>query len=227
MRGNKKYICTFSIITAIFLLVVIRLSIEQIKAPTNAGIVVINNITICILTGCIVALIQSIVGYANAKHDALLTFYKDALALDNEIIYYASTTFGFSRADEVIERVHHIITFFDFELKTSYMDLFFAESKWDNEINAAKEIFRSFQSEVDIYRKFEAQLSDDIAFMKASEEELCQQNIDIQQKNIELNNKTREAANRIVSAYNNNSTLAVRKHSFKIIEAYLFSKKDK
>ena len=109
MRGNKKYMHVFSIIIALFLLVVIWLSIKQVNNISDTGIAVLNNIAVCVLTGCIVALIQSIVGYANAKHDALLVFYKEAMALDDEIIYYASTTFGFSRADDVIEKVHHII----------------------------------------------------------------------------------------------------------------------
>ena len=107
------------------------------------------------------------------------------------------------------------------------MDLFFADSKRDKEIRAAKEIYCSFQSEVTIYREFEEQLSDGIAFMKASEKELRQQNIDIEQRSKELNGKTQATANRIVEMYNNNDVLGVRKRSFEIIEAFLFPKKVK
>ena len=223
MKGLKKQRNVFIWIDIISLIVVILFTYLQMKHSDSTLYAIINNISICILTGGMVTLVQSIIAFNASKHNLLLEFYKNACAFDGAIIHYASTTYGFSHADQVVEKIHNIITFFECTVKSSYMMLDSSDNKKDEEVKAAGILFSLFLNEAKQYRNLEDILCEGIRFMKASEVELLQMGIkDIEQENKELNAKVQDAANRTVELYNNENTLKERKKAFETLENYLF-----
>lgn len=229
MRESNRQVKVFSLIVVISLLLVTFFTCCQIKYPNCIFFAIINNISICVLTGGIVALVQSIIAVNHLKHNMLLDFYKDSCGFDDAVIHYASTTYGFSKADVVVEKVHSICTCFDCTVKSSFMMLDIENcNKGDLEYEAATILFNSFSRETRMYRTLENLLYEGIKFMKSSECGLCEVAIeDVNNKNSELNNMIQEAANKTVDSYNDKQALEKRTQAFQTLENYLFGHKHK
>ena len=95
MSYHRKLKNALYFVTAIFIITTIIFTALQLKYQTSVTFSIINNISICILTGCAIALIQAVIGYKTAKHDSLLNFYKDAIMLEDKIIHYPYMNSGF------------------------------------------------------------------------------------------------------------------------------------
>ena len=95
MRYHRQLIKGIFISIIVLLITVAILSYLQANYIDNAWYAIFNNIAICILTGGLVALFQSIIGYRNAKRDSLLVYYKDLILLEYKIVHYQYEAIGF------------------------------------------------------------------------------------------------------------------------------------
>ncbi len=104
------------VITAIFTFV-------QVKNPNCTMIAIFNNIVICILTGCVIALVQFFIGYQSEKRNCILILYKDCIMLEEAVIHYPFERNGFINPIDGLKDVRAIINLYLSSLKLSYMQI--------------------------------------------------------------------------------------------------------
>ena len=136
MRYHRHMRNWMTAISAIFLLTTILFSYLQEKYSCITVFAIINNISICILTGCLIALLQFIIGYHNAKHDHLLSFYKSIILLEDKITYYPYQRLGFVDAVSGLKDIREVLNFYSESVILSYRQIDF-DGRCDKEIGRA------------------------------------------------------------------------------------------
>ena len=225
MSYHRKLKNTLYFVTAIFTITTIIFTALQLKHKASVTFSIINNISICILTGCAIALIQAVIGYKTAKHDSLLIFYKDAIMLEDKIIHYPYMNSGFIDAPTGLKDVREILTLFSSTIRLSYLQIDM-NGRLDDVLKAAKELFSTYDKEIDNFRKFENTLCDAIRFMDKTDEELIKDgivNIELATKMVNENLQQHEKT--IESSYNDETLRKKRNKAFEVLEEYLFKKK--
>lgn len=225
MRYHRKLKNALYIVTAIFIITTIIFTALQLKYQTSIACSIINNISICILTGCVIALIQAVIGYKTAKHDSLLVFYKDAIMLEDKIIHYPYMNNGFIDSVSGLKEVREILNLYSSTLKLSYFQIDMS-GKQDGVLKAAEELFNTYSNEIAKYKKFEDALCESIRFMDKTDEELINEGV----SNIKLatdmvNKNLQHHATVVMDTYNDASIRKKRNSAFEILEDYLFKKK--
>lgn len=225
MSYHRKLKNALCFVTAIFIITTIIFTVLQLKYQTSIACSIINNISICILTGCVIALIQAVIGYKTAKHDSLLIFYKDAIMLEDKIIHYPYMNNGFIDAPTGLKDVREIVTLFSSTIRLSYLQIDM-NGRLDDVLKAAKDLFSTYVKEIDNFKKFENTLCEAIRFMDKTDEELIKEGI----VNIELatnmvNENLQQHEKTIESSYNDETLRKKRIKAFEVLEEYLFQKK--
>lgn len=225
MKFNRIMRNCMIAISALFLALTIVFSALQVIYPKKMIYAIINNISICILTGCLIALIQFIIGYHNSKRDSLLIYYKNLIMLENKIIHYPYIRSGFIDAQTGLKDVRVILDFYSSDVKLSYMQIDFGGC-YDKTLNAAKELFALYEKQITVFKRFEDALCDGIRFMDKSDEDLINEGIlDIKEATQNMNAYLQSKEKDIENAYNDEIEQNARNQSYQKLEKYLFNKK--
>lgn len=225
MRYNNR-VKRILLLTLVPLIVIVcALSYLQIKHKNIVWYSIANNIFICVLTGTIIALIQAIVGYATAKYDCILAFYKDAIMLEDKIIHYPYCRSGFIEAHNGLKDVREITSFFSEQLEFSYRLIEFPK-KGNVLFQAIKALYLSYSKHIKAYQEFDSDLCDAIRFAEVSEETLAEEGItDIKAENESINRKHQAKAEQICEIFNDEEEQRIRVAAYEVIENYLFKQK--
>lgn len=213
------------IISLISLLFTTGFSILQAEYSSCVVIAILNNVSICILTGCFIALIQSIIGYRQSKYDSVQQFYRDFVSLEGEITYFPYNTVGFVDAVIGHKEIRQILSVYSEKVVPSYRNIDFSNKK-DEVLNAVKKLMVLYSDQLDSLRAAEDALGEGVEFMQidergASAEEIRKNNI----KQGELNNKIQKAIDGIADAYNDEEIHQKLNEAYGIIEMYLYGEK--
>lgn len=226
MRYHRQLIKGISISIIVLLIAVAILSYLQANYIDNAWYAIFNNIAICILTGGLVALFQSIIGYRNAKRDSLLVYYKDIILLEDKIVHYQYEAIGFVDASKGQKVVQDIITLYLSTVKLSYMQIDMKNNK-DKELLAAQNLYNLYNKQIKEFSNFESELCEAIKYMEKTDAELYSEGIqNIALETAKINHKLQSISEKIVDTYNDETDQHQRSNSFKILEQYLFHKKE-
>lgn len=213
------------VISALFSIITIIFSFLQVKYQAEAIYSIINNISICILTGCLIALIQFVIGYHNSKRDILLVYYKDLISLEDKIIHYPFMRVGFVDSVSGLKDVKGILDFYSFNVRLSYMQIDF-DGYCDEALNAARELFALYEKQMAVFKRFEDALCEGIRFMDKSDEDLINDGvIDIQKATQEMNAFLQSKEKDVENAYNDVIEQDKRNKFYQKLEKYLFNKK--
>ena len=225
MRFNRIMRKTMIIISIISLLLTIIFSLLQAKYPSCVVITILNNVSICILTGCFISLIQSIIGYRQSKYDSVYQFYKAFVGLEGRITYFPANNVGFVDAVTGLKEIRSIITYFSENVTPAYNNVDFSNKK-DAELNAVNQLMFLYNDQLQSLKTAEDALSEGVEFMQidergASQEEIRKNDI----KQYEINQKIQAAINGIRDAYNDEEIHQKLNEAYGIIEMYLYGKK--
>lgn len=185
---------------------------------------ILNNIMICISTGCIIGCIQSFVGYANEKYMAVLNFYKEAIMLEDAIINYPFMRSGFIKSDEGLKDIRVIIHRYLDSFKFSSQCVFIGKHP-DEVLKAANSLYISYGEQIKPFREMDDAIIDSLRFMDKSDSELISEGIDIQSETERINTQLQSLEHKIELAYNARLQQEQRIKNYEVLEAYLFSKK--
>lgn len=214
-------------ISGIFLVITIVFSFLQDKYPNEIVFAITNNISICILTGCLIALIQFIVGYHNSKHSCLLVYYRDLIMIEKKIIHYPFMHSGFVNVQTGLKDVKEILDFYSYNVRLSYLQIDF-DGYCDKTLSAAKELFTLYEKQIAVFKRFEDALCEGIRFMDKSNEDLINDGVtDIQKATQEMNALLQSKVKDVENAYNDEIEQGKRNSAYKELEKYLFNKKTK
>lgn len=220
---NIKKILLLSLTPLVVIVCV--LSYLQITKREVLAYSIANNIFICVFTGVIIALIQAIVGYATAKYDCILAFYKNAIMLEDKIIHYPYSRSGFIEAHSGLKDVREITSFFSEQLEFSYRLIEFPK-KGNVLFQAIKAMYLSYSKHIKAYQEFDSDLCDAIRFAEVSEETLAEEGItDIKAENELINRKLQAKAEQICDIFNDEEEQRIRVAAYEVIEHYLFKQK--
>lgn len=212
------------VISALFLIFTVLFSVFQVKYQDESIYSILNNISICILTGCLIALIQFVVGYHNSKRDTLLVYYKDLILLEKKIIHYPFMRVGFIDAISGLKDVKEILDFYSSNVRLSYSQIDF-DGYCDESLNAARELFVLYEKQMIAFKKFEDALCEGIRFMDKSDEDLINDGVtDIQKATQEMNAFLQSKEKDVKNAYNDAIEQDKRNKSYRKLEKYLFNK---
>lgn len=212
-------------ISALFLALTIVFSVFQVIYPKEMIYAITNNISICILTGCLIALIQFIIGYHNSKYDSLLIYYRNLIMLENKIIHYPFMHSGFVNVQTGLKDVKEILDFYSYNVRLSYLQIDF-DGYCDKTLSAAKELFTLYEKQIAVFKRFEDALCEGIRFMDKSDEDLINDGItDIQKATQEMNAFLQSKEKDVENAYNDVIEQDKRNKFYQKLEKYLFNKK--
>ena len=211
----------------VFLLITILFSYLQIVYSDDVVYAILNNISICILTGSIIALLQFVIGYYNAKYSDLFTYYKDLVTLEEKITFYPYQHVGFVDSVSGLKEIREILDFYQSCVQVSYKRLDFGGHN-DQVLNAAKDLYKLYQNQIKPFVEFRDALCDGVRFMGKSDEELLREGItDIPKENQKMNSLLQAKENAVAKKYNDEIEHTKRSAAYKILEEYLFGiKKD-
>jgi hypothetical protein len=214
-------------ISAIFLLTTILFSYLQEKYSCITVFAIINNISICILTGCLIALLQFIIGYHNAKHDHLLSFYKSIILLEDKIIYYPYQRLGFVDAVSGLKDIREVLNFYSESVISSYRQIDF-DGRCDEALISAQTLFTLYSEQMKPFEEFREALCDGIEFMGKTEVDLiCEGVSNIPDATRKMNELLQEKENAVRDAFNDENARKKRNEAYEILENYLFGKSSK
>lgn len=217
MKFYKHVIYWMTCISIFFTITTIVFTYLQIVNDKRVVFSIINNISICVLTGCAIALLQSIIGYINTKHDCLLVFYKDLLMLEEKIVHYPFNHIGFIDVVSGLRDVRVILDCFNFNTKLSYMQIDFG-GHCDKILKAAKNLYASYQNEIKAFDDFSDALCEGIRFMDKTDEDLYNEGItDITYATNKMNEYLQSKEKNIENTYNNKEERQTRSISYNIL----------
>lgn len=223
MRTQYRLRTAFRYIAIVALLLSLVVSIYYIKNSTIVIWGILDNIMICVLTGCIIGYLQSIIGYASEKHTSIAYFYKEAIILEDIIINYPFMRLGFIRSDEGLKDVrmitHQYLNGFKFAVQCVFFD-----SKPDKILTSVLELSQLYESQIKIFRQMEDLLSEAIRFSDLSDAELLSEGIDITKATESMNKRLQAMEHVIERVYNDKKEQEKRTQCYEVIEMYLFSK---
>lgn len=211
----------------LFLLITILFSYLQVVYDGDVVYAIMNNISICILTGSMIALLQFVVGYHNAKYSDLFAYYKDLVMLEERITFYPYQHVGFVDSVSGLKEIREILDFYSSSVQVSYKRLDFS-GRSDQVLNAAKDLYKLYQNQIKPFVEFRDALCDGVRFMGKSDEELLREGItNIPKENQKMNSLLQAKENAVAEKYNDEMEQAKRSSAYKILEEYLFGiKKD-
>lgn len=212
-------------ISGIFLAITIAFSFLQVKYENEIVFAIANNISICILTGCLIALLQFIVGYHNSKHSCLLVYYRDLVMIEKKIIHYPFMHLGFVNAQTGLKDVKEILDFYSYNVRLSYLQIDF-DGYCDKTLSAAKELFTLYEKQIAVFKRFEDALCEGIRFMGKSDEDLINDGVtDIKKATQEMNAFLQSKEKDVENAYNDVIERGKRNSAYQELEKFLFNKK--
>ena len=185
---------------------------------------ILNNLIICIFTGCVIGCIQSFIGYANEKYMAVLSFYKEAIMLERSIINHPFMRSGFINPREGLQDIQVLIGRFYDDFKFSYLCLFIGNNR-DKVLAATSSLFELYETQIKTFKDMENALCDSLRYLDKSHDELIQEGIDIPTETDKINFQLQSLEKEIEKAYNDSDSQEKRTRNYEIIEKYLFSKK--
>lgn len=224
MRTQWQLLKAMIITVIVSLIASIITSILYFKFSKNVLYSIINNISICIFTGCIIGLIQAIIGYINSKRNALLSFYKECIMLEKEIIRHPYMHSGFVKIDDGYKDIQLILDRFNDNYKIAWMEIYSTKHS-GKVIIAAKQLYSQYCQHILPYRHMEDALCEAIRFNEQSDELLLSKGIDIDAKTNEIQKNIDQCELNIQKQYNDDNEQKKRSHNYEVIENYLFSKK--
>ena len=171
---------TFFVISIVF-------SCLQVAHNESVAYAILNNVSICILTGSLIALLQFVIGYHNAKYDDIFTYYKSLIALEERITFYPYQHIGFVDSVSGLKEIREILDFYFSYVQTSYRMLDFNGHN-DCVMRSAEELHQLYSSQIQPFVEFRDALCDGVRFMGASNEALWREGItDIEKATEEMN----------------------------------------
>lgn len=227
MRYHRHMRNWMTAISSIFLLTTILFSYLQEKYSCITVFAIINNISICILTGCLIALLQFIIGYHNAKHDQLLSFYRSIILLEEKIVYYPYQHLGFVDAVSGLKDIREILNFYSESVISAYKQIDF-DGRCDKALISAQTLFTLYSKQMKPLEEFREALCDGIEFMDKTEVDLiCEGVSNIPDATRKMNELLQEKENAVRDAYNDENARKKRNEAYEILENYLFGKSSK
>jgi len=212
-------------ISIVFLIITIIFSYLQVVYSGDVLYAILNNISICILTGSIIALLQFVIGYHNAKYSDLFAYYKDLVMLEERITFYPYQHVGFIDSVSGLKEMREILDCYSSGVQVSYRRLDFGGHN-DQVLNAAEDLYGLYQNQMKPFAQFRDALCDGVRFMGKSDEELLRDGItDIPEENRKINSLLQAKENAIVEIYNDETEKEKRNAAYKILEKYLFGTK--
>lgn len=224
MRTQYRLRKVFIWATIVLLLISIAVSYLYLQYQENVIWSIVNNVMICVFTSCIIACIQSFIGYASEKHAAILSFYKEAILLEDTIINYPFMRSGFVKADEGLKDVRVITHQFMDRFKFASQCIYIGGNP-DKILKAVVNLSNLYSQQIKVFREMEIALTEAIRFNDKSDEELLAEGVNILQKTQSINNRLQSLERAIEQAYNATDEQNKRTKCYKTIEAYLFSQK--
>ncbi len=211
-------------ICSLFTLLSIFLSILQSVYSDTTVFAILNNISVCILTGCLIALIQFVVGYRSAKYDALLNFYRSSLVLEDEFVHYPYTHAGFVDAKTGLTDIRKIIGLFDYDVKVAFWQIDMPAEKTE-ELKAACNLYVFYQEQIQVLKSFREKLCEAVRFQGMTDEQLYRSGItDIRKENIRINAALQDKETELENAYNDSDALKIVHNEYGALEKYLFGR---
>lgn len=223
MRYQIKLLKVISIIAIVFFVLTIILSYFQVK---NEGFVIwgiLNNIAICVMTGCLIILVQIYVLYRQEKRIEIMEFYRLTMQVEELISDYPYNDHGgFIEADQAKKNIQPIIRKFNDEYCWAYHKIDKSRNK-DIQINAVVKLFDLYKEQIEPFKEMETSLIAAIRFMNMTDEELLKDGIiDIQGENKRINDHLLEKEHNISEVYNNENMKRQRNVYLIVLEDYLF-----
>lgn len=210
----------FAVVTAVF-------SCLQVTCADKAIYAILNNISVCILTGALIALLQFAIGYHNAKYNDLFTYYKALVMLEERITFYPYQHVGFVDSVSGLKEVREILNFYSSSVQASYRSIDFTVRN-DRVLKAAKELHTVYCSQMQPFLKFRDELCKSVRFMAASDEELLEEGVsDISKTMKEINAKLQSMEDAVAERYNDEKDRAKRNAAYEVLEEYLYGKRIK
>ena len=227
MRYHRHMRNWMFLISVLFLLVTVIFSYLQATYIDQTIFAILNNISICIFTGCLIALLQFIIGYHNAKHDHLLSFYKSIILLEDKIIYYPYQRLGVVDAVSGLKDIREILNFYSESVISSYRQIDF-DGRCDKALTSAQILFALYSDQMKPFKEFRETLCDGIRFMDKTEVDLiCEGVMDIPDATRKMNELLQEKEKAVQDAYNDENARKKRNEAYEILENYLFGKSSK
>lgn len=225
MRLQYKLRNSFVWITLVSFIASILVAIFYFKNKDSVVWNILNNVTICIATGCIIGCIQSFIGYANEKYMAIINFYKEAIMLEDAIINYPFMRSGFIESSDGLKDIRIITHRFYDSFKFSYQCVFIGRSQ--NKILIAVDLlYKSYENQIKPFRDMENALCDSLRYLDKSNDELIHEGINIPAETDRINLQLQSLEREIEKMYNERESQELRIKNYEIIEEYLFSKKE-
>lgn len=227
MRYHRHMRNWMFLISGLFLLITVIFSYLQATYINQTIFAILNNISICILTGCLIALLQFIIGYHNAKHDHLLSFYKSIILLEDKIIYYPYQRLGFVDAVSGLKDIREVLNFYSESVISSYRQIDF-DGHCDKALVSAQTLFILYKDQIEPFKEFRDTLCDGIRFMDKTEVDLiCEGVMDIPDATRKMNELLQEKEKAVQDVYNDENARKKRNEAYEILENYLFGKPSK
>ena len=203
------------IITIISAIATIVCSYFQLNNPNIVALQIINNIVICLLSGCLLIFIQSVISYNYTKRESILCFYKNIMILEKLIHDHSVIGRGFNLAKQGYQDILTITRFFEDAFKMSYMEIDSSNQK-NLEIQSVKQMFQVYNK----YREMEKHLGQAINFAEQSDEELA--GIDIKSETQKYNLILSKQIKEIAEEFGNEDKIETIKTNKNLIVKYLF-----
>lgn len=155
---------------------------------------------------------------------SVLTFYKEAIMLEDAIINYPYMRSGFISSDVGIKDIREINHRFMDSFKYAWQSIYLGKSP-DHVLKAVESLYYSYCDQIKPFRKMEDALTEALRYMDKSDPELIAEGIDIPLETTKMNVKLQSIEHEIEEVYNNQESQEKRTANYLMIEAYLFSKK--
>ncbi len=212
-------------ISIAFFVITIIFSYLQVIFKDSVTYAILNNISICILTGSLIALLQFSIGYHNAKYDGIFTYYKSLIALEEKITFYPYQHIGFIDSVSGLKEVREILDFYYSHVQTSFKMIDF-NGKNDNVMQSAKELHKLYSSQMQPFVEFRDALCDGVRFMDASDETLLREGItNIEKATVEINAMLQSKEEALQIRYNDKNEQEERNAAYRVLERYLFGER--
>lgn len=181
----------------------------------------ISNILICLLTGCAVGYVQSVIGYYTEKRNSILIFYK------NIAIMYIKI----DQTHALCRRCHDerttytgmigITDFFYDDVKTSYYSI--DHNSRSKQISACKDVFLAFHEIINDIELLKSYLVECIDFADYEAKTMDKDSNEFKARIQELD-KVNKQGNECFAKFYGDDFTATRRSAISVIEDYLFGK---
>lgn len=207
--------------TMISFILTVIFSFLQVTHSNAAIYSIINNIAICILTGCAISLIQILIGLKNEKNKCVYNFYKSITAFES-MVSNLQFIVGFIEAQTLYEKLTEIADFFEANVKLDYRNINVAENQ-DKEISAVKDLMLYYYPQ---YEKIITAKKSCIDAIKLMQKDFAANRYSINSipdKDFDTaNNEIQYSMENVLKEFNNNEKYRKIRKNYNILEVYLF-----